>query len=236
MNQFNSRLYVMALCLVSLSVINLFAVGCAINKKGPDSQTKPARVNGQQKTMIGRSVQSYYSSLTYDTLSSIRNGSLNFSSFTIYYKSTGVGYNKQFFIINYGNILGDFTFSSVPNFKSEFNNMVEESGQMVDKFYKHEFTNMEVSAILDYISTPENRTYFFNGDEYEGLEIPYPHASISPPNKRFNFSLIFGEPQTGENYADWAIFKCVDEYPAPGTPLYGLYQMIENDFITQFEE
>ena len=236
MNQLNSRLYVMILYLVTLSVFNLCAVGCTINNKELDTQTKPVIVNGQQKTTIGLSVSKYYSPLTYETLSSIRNGSLNYSSFTIYYKSTGTGYNKQFFTINYGNILGDFTFSSVPNFKSEFNNMVEESGQMVDKFYKHEFTNMEVSAIFDYISTLENRTYFFNGDEYTGLEIPYPHASISPPNKRFNFSLIFGEPQTGENHADWAIFKCVDEYPAEGTPLYGLFQMLENDFITQFEE
>lgn len=101
--------------------------------------------------------------------------------------------------------------------------------------YSHKFTISEMQAIFDHLS--QNSEYFFNNEEYEGkYPPPVLLTMLSEPlcSGSYVFSLQVGEPNKEEEM--WAIHKCIDEYPVPDHPLYGLFEMLENDFSTKFLE
>ncbi|MFH1515945.1 MAG: hypothetical protein ABIG42_10860 [bacterium] len=93
------------------------------------------------------------------------------------------------------------------------------------------FTSEDMQPILDYIDA--NHEYFFDGSEYGGQPVVESLPTIRVCQGKCLFALGFFEPNSYERV--WAITKCVDEYPAPDHPLYGLFQLLENDFIPQFE-
>jgi hypothetical protein len=177
-----------------------------------------------------------YYPLTKEILDGIRSGSNNISHLYSRYSTFTNVSDTQIFNMVYGNYNGNFNFSDITEFDAHLYQFVKTMETFNERSLDHVFTASDVDSILTYISSPANRDYFFNAEEFSGLDIPYANASICPNQKKYNFSLIFFKPETGLNRECWAIFKCVDEYPEEGTPLYGLFQMLENDFITQFEE
>lgn len=177
-----------------------------------------------------------YFPLTVSIFNEIRNGGQNISLFNLEYETSTNEMDRLSFGFRCGNLRGNFSFPSTAEFEGGLYKLTEIEGSLTEKTGKHNFTPSEVSNILDYVSSIENRDYFFNGEEFIGKDIPYVIASLFPDSKKYNFSIMFYKPETESDNECWAIFKCVDEYPEEGTPLYGLFQLLENDFITQFEE
>jgi hypothetical protein len=95
-----------------------------------------------------------------------------------------------------------------------------------------EIDTEDVEEIFDYISLPENRTYFFNGDEYYGLQQPFPSPGMLINNGDFKyiFTLAFSYPDESLNV--WSISKGTNE---PDAIWQGLIDIIEENIISQFE-
>ena len=175
-----------------------------------------------------RSIQEYYYPLTAEKFNAIINNTDHISGIVIYYSFSGALLS---FAVNSPN--RDNQFSDINNYQGE---LLKKSGSpLQSNAFSHDFSVSEIQDIIDYLS--QNSAYFFNGEEFEGKYPPRVLAiSIFKPvcSGKYAFSLQITKPNQSEE--EWTIQKCVDEYPAEGTPLYGLFQMLENDFITQFEE
>ena len=205
-------------------------------------KSRPAQFNNELgnnnvvKTSMAIVAEKKYFPLTEGNFNEIRNGGQNISLFNLEYETSTNEMDRLSFGFRCGNLRGNFAFPSINEFEGGLYKVTEIEGSFTEKTGKHNFTHSEVSNILDYISSTENRDYFFNGDEFIGKDIPYVSVLSYPDRKNYNLSIMYYKPETDLDNECWAIFKCVDEYPAEGTPLYGLFQMLENDFITQFEE
>jgi hypothetical protein len=79
---------------------------------------------------------------------------------------------------------------------------------------------------------PERQEYFFGGDEYEGLTIPYKSPGTHIPGGYYAFTLAFYFP--GSRNQAWALSKCTWHEPDP--ILQDLITILENNFINRFEE
>jgi len=102
--------------------------------------------------------------------------------------------------------------------------------------YDKIFSVSDLDVILSYLET--NHEYFFNGSEYEGLDIPYVTYFPSFKNEKYQFTFAIFDPifvdssYTSEHLPAWAISKCMDE---PDPILQGLIDILETNFISQFE-
>ena len=100
---------------------------------------------------------------------------------------------------------------------------------------KHVFSASAVNdLIFDYLEEDDNENYFFDGSEYTGLPQPYesPDIHIADMEHSYFVTIAFREP--GTIYNKWAISKSTDT-ENPDTILAGLIDILENDFIGQFE-
>ncbi|MBU1023391.1 hypothetical protein KKB99_03790 [bacterium] len=218
------------LLLVCLCLLLNALGGCNNLFKNADLKIASMTKNTNKSQLVV--VDNQYYPLNVELLNDIRNGNFTFSDLYLGYSTFTPVSNQQIFNIGYGNFSGNFNFLDITEFDS---GLYQSFHNPTVGYLKHVFTHNEVDSILAFISSPENSGYFFNAEEYNGLDIPYLNASICPNDRNFNFSLIFFKPETYPNQECWAIFKCVDEYPSPEHPLYDLFQMLENDFISQFE-
>jgi hypothetical protein len=102
--------------------------------------------------------------------------------------------------------------------------------------FKGTFTKSDVNAIINYIEN--NSVYFFNHEEFNG-ETTILSETEGLCSGIYSFSITIIKPDVIPgalyDYA-WFIDKCVGEYPTPDHPLYGLFQMLENDFISQCQQ
>lgn len=146
----------------------------------------------------------------------------------------GISYRKPWalFQCSYGEYKGNFLLSTINDYQGE---LLQTSGTPLQTTADTlDFSASEVQDIFDYLS--QNSDYFFNGEEYEGIYPPpvEVYSSWTPLcSEQYIFCLQIGEPN--EFDTSWTINKCVDEYPSPDSPLYGLFELLEDDFISQFE-
>jgi hypothetical protein len=204
----------------------LFLVSCK-NVCGHDSSTninrKSNEINNSPSTEAP-GVQVVYSPLTYDKFVSIRSNNDQFAHIGIFYVFASEISDYRL-LIQAGNFKTTRLLDSITSYK----------GSLYDStIYKHSETNFtpeEVDLILNYLEYEDNEDYFFDGSEYPY----YPFESISPIicNGNYKFCLEIIKPNSMKDA--WGIHKCVDEYPAPDHPLYGLFQLLEEHFISQFE-
>ncbi|MCD6218537.1 hypothetical protein J7L05_11885 [bacterium] len=100
---------------------------------------------------------------------------------------------------------------------------------------KHTFSANEINAIFDYLEENDNEDYFFNGLEYTGLPQPYESPSVDfDDTENANQYVTIGFREPGTIYNEWAISKSMfadDPHPI----LQGLIDILEDDFISQFE-
>jgi hypothetical protein len=227
------RFIICTIVVASLGSPLCSTLGCENRSARPDDHLSLEGVKKSQTAVIE---ENKYYPLTESILNEIRNGNQNHSLFNLEYETSTNEMDRLSFGFGYGNLRGDYSFPSTSEFEGGLYRLIDVEGSLSEKTDKKSFTFKEVSNLLDYISSNENKSYFFSGEEYDGKDIPYQSALSYPDVKKYNLSIMFYKPKTDQNNECWAIFKCVDEYPAQGTPLYGLFQMLENDFITQFEE
>jgi hypothetical protein len=176
----------------------------------------------------------YYSPLTSAKCANLVNGNDSFSQCNIVF-SNRLSAVRQGFWLGTGNTTQSNYLSSPAIFEGALHETDTTVSPQTDRELHKDFDLTDVQPIFDYILDEDNEDYFFNNEEYDGLSIPYEKRNDKGICQGEMLILIeFFEPACFDR--NWAIFKCVDEYPAEGTPLYGLFQMLENDFITQFEE
>ncbi|MCD6217536.1 hypothetical protein J7L05_06720 [bacterium] len=216
----------------------------------PDNEKRNEAVAGQSDSNKDTSsnadvkyeIDYAYTPLTHVKFQDIRNSVDLFTAIDIYYKKSvnpdQNGHNQYLsrFYLDAG---GSFSIS-------HYNDISEYEGTLVyrdltvpiEKEKFKVFSKDDVNAIFDYLEA--NHDYFFNGNEYEGLEIPYLCQGINICNANYIFTLSFSDPYFLEEafqeqyFPAWAISKCIDEV-YPDHPLYGLFELLEDDFISQFE-
>lgn len=123
-------------------------------------------------------------------------------------------------------------FSSMGPYRSDYNISDFNTPPGPEEEYTRDIDAESVEEIFYYISLPENRTYFFNGDEYTGLQQPYPAPGrfINNGDSDYTFALAFSEPNDSVNV--WSISKGTNE---PDAIWEGLIDIIEEHIISQFE-
>ena len=123
-------------------------------------------------------------------------------------------------------------FNSMGPYRSDYNIRDFNTPPGPEGEYTRDIDAESVEDIFDYISLPENRTYFFNGEEYTGLQQPYPAPGrlINNGDSDYIFALAFSEPNDSVNV--WSISKGTNE---PDARWQGLIDIIEENIISQFE-
>jgi hypothetical protein len=192
---------------------------------------KSAEKSNSDKTDLSMEIhfiQEYYTPLDLATFNAILNDTQNISGIGIYYSKPWAILSIP---VNNGSL--DNLFSEINSYQGE---LLQTSGTPLQSdAYSHDFSASEIQDIFDYLL--QNSDYFFNGEEYEGIYPPPIEAiTIFEPvcSGEYAFSLHIGFPN--QMVESWTIHKCIDEYPYPDHPLYVLFEMLENDFIPQFEE
>ena len=190
------------------------------------------KVNELQGSFMTKKVTTQnLSPLTHEMFLNIRNNITPFSFLYLVYQKDD-GYYVTQFQITAGSISNAYYMNS---FETFLGGIIKFHNNPIT-FEKHEhgkpFTYDDVSLILNYLE--QNNEYFFDGSEFSGLPIPYESTKPSVCMLNYNFILSFDDIDDGKDC--WGIYKCLDEYPAPDHPLYALFQLLEEHFISQFEE
>ena len=232
--------HIIYICLITFL---LLCISCK-SDYSDKSERNPSQIEQDDNTKaqdeyIG--VMNGYQPLSEAKLNEITTSACNFSDIEILYDigenilPNGVAQTFKGLSISGGSLYSTRTYSSVETLKGEY--AVEDAITGQNTMEIHTFTDAEVSAIYDYLS--DYPAYFFNQEEFTGKTIPYLTSnSFLFENKYYRFSInIYGphEDKPPDYWPVWTICKCVDEYPEQGTPLYGLFQIFENDFIDEFE-
>ncbi len=240
--------------LYSLMIFIVFSLGCAseypkANKddllkehKNLDKQMGKQEDNNRSSADTLPPYAFEYTPLTFQKLQNIRNGSDNFNQIEIVYSSrTNPGQNgptqiKKLYLTA-GEPLNTFDYTMINEYKGGYVHIDRTIPLTTD--YHRTFSKSEVDSILDYIEN--NSVYFFNHDEFNGEESFLSTGyHICHGVYMFSISIVKPEFLSGswqeQYFPAWGISKCADEYPGgPDDPLYGLFERLEDDFISQFE-
>lgn len=199
-----------------------------------ESDTATQTTKYQMKSPV-KALPKFYAPLTFKKLESICKGSQIFSEMEVYYMSSVDGVNMQIISVERNETREELVFAYDNLFKGTLETITEQKDKFQRNYYQNEFSDNEINRILEYISAPENRVFFLGKDDCKGMERLRQIVSIRPPEKNYNFSLVFWVRRSRGNPGAWAIYQNVDKYPDEGTPLFGLYEMLENDFCHQFK-
>jgi len=185
-----------------------------------------------------------FSPLTYDIFLDFRNGSLEFTQFTLDYRkymnrdSNERPREYEFFGIIAGHYFKRTDMNSITEFGSGLVKI--DNINMTRENPRRYFSKEEVDEIFNYLDA--NNGYFFNGEEFEELDDPYITNTITMDWTDHTFTLIIPntevlDPSFQESYVPaWAINKCIDEVDLyPDHTLSGLFDLLEDNFISQFE-
>jgi hypothetical protein len=200
-----------------------------------ESKTAVQTPKYQMKSPV-RALPKFFSPLTFKKLESICNGKQIFSEMEICYMSSVDGVNMQIISTDRNETREELVFAYDNLYKGTLETITDEKDNFQRNYFKTEFSDNEINKILKYISAEDNRMFFLGKEDCKGLERLHQIVSIRPPERNYNFSLVFWVRRTRGNPGAWAIFQNVDTYPDEGTPLFGLYKMIEKDFCSQFKE
>lgn len=198
-----------------------------------ESDTATQKTKHQMKSPV-KALPKFYAPLTFKKLESICNGSQIFSEMEVYYMSSVDGVNMQIISVDRNETREELVFAYDNLYKGTLETITEGTNKYQRAYYQKDFSDNEINKILEYISAEDNRAFFLGKDDCKGLARLRQIVSIRPPEKNYNFSLVFWVRRTRGNPGAWAIFQNVDKYPDKGTPLFGLYEMLQNDFCHKF--
>ena len=145
------------------------------------------------------------------------------------------------FHLRAGDSLERCYFNSINEFDGELN--IWDNNIPTKESYEKTFTVNDFNSILTYLNN--HNDYFFNGYEYEGLGTPpILVGNLRFTTKKYNIALAFYDPSMlspggYHGYSPcWAFSKSSDHPEIPDDPdhiLQGLIDIIETNFISQFE-
>ncbi|MBU1023093.1 hypothetical protein KKB99_02295 [bacterium] len=178
----------------------------------------------------------YYTELELSLFQDIRNSNIEFSTITIDYREVSEfdqsGNPLQLRLLDIDNgyaSIGQYM-SSVDSFRIFLKRRVQPPLPFESGYFEGTCTPEMVNEVFDYIEHPDNRDYFFSGDEFDGLQQPYLSPGKWLNYDNYIFVLAFSEPN--DLARDWVISKCIDE---PDEIWQGLIDILETNFMGQFE-
>ena len=121
-------------------------------------------------------------------------------------------------------------FSEITEYKGSYDSYNDFENPPERIFLEETFTAQQIEQhIITYLE--QHHEYFFDGSEYDGLDIPYESwgAHIRGANNCFSLSIY--EPEN--NFDAWTISKCSDD---PDPILQGLCDIMETNFMSVFED
>ena len=207
-------------------------------------EDEPSNTEKQRKSYdyINASMAQYYP-LTADRLNNILNGNESCGIIVLHYSAWTQPYpnSEQDLLqlhLDAGTYLSENTYTQLSVYRGGLVKEIRSVNPPGYSFHEKNFTPAEAQVIYDYMIAHSD--YFFNAEEYDGEESwRGKNLCVGGPanNGNYCFCMSIQSPGNPGTYPipAWAISKCVDEYPEQGTPLYGLFQILENDFIDEFE-
>jgi hypothetical protein len=177
-----------------------------------------------------------YNRLEFNKFQSLRNSNDEFSTISIDYRELS-DFDQYGEARLLKDLMIDTGFASV----SQYMNAVStyEVFLRIDSDQPYSVSNGEhsgscdpelVNDIFNYIADPDNRSYFFNGDEFTGLQQPYHSRYTHINDGNYIFVIAFGEPN--ESGREWAISKSTDQ---PDEIWQGLIDIIDENFVGMFD-
>lgn len=121
-------------------------------------------------------------------------------------------------------------YNTIESFRGSLNREFQTSSPPVSQNLERTFSSSQIELILDYLLAVENQDYFFNAEEYEGLDIPYEARGVhlKPGFRVFTLSIYEPESKTSA----WTMSKRIDD---PDPIMQGLIDILEEHFIDEFE-
>ena len=242
------KYYLHGIIWIIMSVFFLLVVGCSsedtrdVSFKTPyDSnateeknatETKNEKIQKQHME-----VGLYYATfvpLTLNKFQAIRNNENDFSLISVRYKRrsnidpNGHADHQQFFEFQAGFGGTSRLWESIEFFEGGTYLIIKDITPKEGIGYSRIFTPEDIDLIFDYLE--DNHEFFFNNEEYNGLDIPYLSRGSHIGQGNIKFSLIFLQPNDMPDA--WAISKCMDE---PDAIMQGLIDILEEHFIDEFE-
>jgi len=99
-------------------------------------------------------------------------------------------------------------------------------------YYECDLTSMQMEPIISFIQ--QNNEYFFNNEEFDGLELPYLSTFDFIEDNNYRFTLRIRDSYSEQQDPRHALMisKSVEQL-VPGTPLYELFQIWESEFVPE---
>lgn len=201
----------------------------------------PNKNSKSKQSALKSTYSADYTPLTLEILTSVLGNNQEFSYISILYSKsfnlTPESHSKDHlsFSLDTGQAGTSNIYNSIVNYDSSLSKEFQTTNPPVSDYYEINFTVAEVQMIFDYILDPEHperQTYFFSGEEYTGHNIPYKSPGVHICAGYQAFTLAIYEPNRQTDA--WAISKC--GFGEPDPILQGLINIIETNFISQFEE
>jgi hypothetical protein len=233
---------VLLLCLI------LSSLGCAAKKKQSyDEYYKDYRQRekehaaevGFKKPKGGFKLPEYvcaFSPLTLEKFNNIKSDTENIYTISIsyheFYNFDVNGNPLQAKLLDVdGGIAGNASnFTEIDKYYIVFSKLYDRSLEGENREDDAECNSAGVVEVMNYLGAPGNREYFFNGEEYAGLELPYLSDTGYINNDNYVFILNFTDINDLNHC--WVISKCINE---PNEIWQGLIDILEENFISQFE-
>jgi hypothetical protein len=135
-----------------------------------------------------------------------------------------------------GKIRKAINFSSISEYKANYSYVNYSTGQNIAD--ERTFAPSNLEAIYDYLD--EKHQYFFNHDEFGNQPVIITDTIWLNP-KKYSFTLAFFDPSDTslEHDKAWVISKSSDNPSSQDDPdhiLQGLIDILETNFISQFEQ
>ena len=223
----------------------LILLFCLIIYTGCNKSENAPSNTGKQGTPFVEDVAplALYYPLTAERLNNILNGNESLGLLYIYYcartKPNPDSLADVLVLgLDTGVYLEDNSYTQLSSYRGKLVQIISSADPQEEYSFESDFTLNDIQAIFDYMI--QNSDYFFNAEEYNGEQSwsdEYICIGGEVSVKNYCFCMSIDTPGNPGTYPipAWAISKCVDEYPEPYHPLYGLFQLLENDFISQFE-
>ena len=96
-------------------------------------------------------------------------------------------------------------------------------------YYENILLPNQLESLFTYLE--QYSDFFFNNEEFEGLELPYLTEDLYFDAKNYDFALDIYDPSSLNGpWLSYNINKSQDDLP-PDSELYGLFQILENDIV-----
>lgn len=175
-----------------------------------------------------------YSPLTYGKFLAIRNNQDPLSKVDIDFKiildpdQYGIFQNREELILQTYET-DSLTLNYFEIYLGDYNHEVDNANPPIELFLERQFTPSALDVLYNYLDA--NHEYFFN-EQFDAFDTGYVHMCEA----QYMFTIAFYEPTSGyeTSYNALAFSKCSDNNP--DSIYQGLINLIQTNYLSQFEE